>query len=154
MFTRRPQTDGQKMERINDLYSRSKSGHFPNVEDVTMEGLAALREAEEVVLVDVRNPPEQEVSMIPGAITAAELEADPEPYSGKTFVTYCTVGHRSGLYAQKLAAEGHRAVNLAGAILAWTHAGGELIDGNGPTQRVHVGGPKWSLEADGYEPVW
>ena len=35
-----------------------------------------------------------------------------------------------------------------------SEAGGELVDGDGPTQRVHVWGPRTSLEAEGYEPVW
>jgi len=146
-------SDDDKRERIDVLYARSKR-LFAEVADLTIEELDRLRENELVVLIDVRNPSEQQVSMIPGAITAAEFDADPGAHAGATLVTYCTIGHRSGLYAQKLQAAGHTVFNLKGAILAWTHAGRELASNSGPTRRVHVAGPKWSLEAGDYDPVW
>lgn len=44
---------------------------------------------------------------------------------------------------------------MKGAILAWTHSGGELVDSAGnPTRRVHVHSKKSDLVADGYEGVW
>lgn len=146
-------SDSAKQEEIETLYARSKR-LFPEVADLSVEELDRLRETDEVVLVDVRNPPEQAVSRIPGSITSAELEADPSAYSGRTLVTYCTIGHRSGLYARDLQASGFRVFNLKGAILAWTHAQRELVDADGATRKVHVAGPKWSLEASGYDPVW
>lgn len=146
--------DETKRQQIEELYQRSKR-KFPEVADVTAEELRRRREAgEEILLVDVRNPAEQAVSMIPGAVTADELESDPERYRGATVVTYCTIGHRSGIYARKLQKAGWNASNLKGAILSWTHAGGELRAPEGATRRVHVGGPRWNLVADGYEGVW
>ena len=45
--------------------------------------------------------------------------------------------------------------NLAGSMLAWTHADGELVDSDGnPTKRLHVFGKRWNLAADGYEGIW
>lgn len=146
-------SDAGKQAQIEQLYARSKQ-HFPEVSDLTVAELDRLRESTEVVLIDVRNPPEQAVSMIPDAITSAEFEADPSAHAGATLVTYCTIGHRSGLYAQKLQAAGFKVYNLKGAVLAWSHGGRDFVDGEGPTKRVHVAGPTWSLEADGYEPVW
>ncbi|MFQ5525988.1 MAG: rhodanese-like domain-containing protein [Thermoanaerobaculia bacterium] len=148
-----PLSDEDKQARIEQLYARSKK-LFPEVADLTVDELDRLCEHAPVTLIDVRNPPEQEVSMIPGAITAAEFEADPGSHAGSSLVTYCTVGHRSGLYAQRLQAAGHRVFNLRGAILSWTHAGRVLEDANGPTRRVHVAGPNWSLESSEYDPVW
>ena len=92
--------------------------------------------------------------MIAGAITASDFEDNKQAYDGTTIVTYCTIGGRSGRYAQRLHEAGVKAYNLMGAILAWTHAGGELVDTEGPTKRVHTHGRKYALVADGYEPVW
>ncbi|MCH7665903.1 MAG: rhodanese-like domain-containing protein [Acidobacteria bacterium] len=146
-------SDTDKQLEIEKLYARSKK-QFPGVEDLTVEELDRLREIVDVVPVDVRNPPEQAVSMIPGSITSTELESDPSAYAGRTLVTYCTIGHRSGLYAQKLQAAGFTVFNLKGAILAWTHAQRELVDAEGSTRKVHVGGPRSSLESSDYDPVW
>ena len=146
-------SDADKQLEIERLYARSKR-QFPEVADLTVEELDRLRETTDVMLVDVRNPPEQAVSIIPGSITSTELENDPGAYTGRTLVTYCTIGHRSGLYAQKLQAAGFQVFNLKGAILAWTHAQRELVDAQGPTRRVHVAGAQWSLEASTYDPVW
>ena len=146
-------SDTDKILEIEKLYARSKK-LFPGIEDLTVEGLDRLRKIEDVVLVDVRNPPEQAVSMIPDSITSRELESDLDAYAGKTLVTYCTIGHRSGLYAQKLQTSGFKVFNLKGSILAWTHAQRDLVDASGTTRKVHVAGPRWSLESSDYEPVW
>lgn len=146
-------TNDEKRARIEEIYSRSKR-LFPEVPELTVEELDSLQASTEVVLVDVRAEKEQTVSMIPGAITAREFEKKGGGPGGSTVVVYCTVGHRSGLYAKKLLKRGLQTYNLKGAILSWTHAGRDLANGGLPTRRVHVAGRKWSLEADGYEPVW
>ncbi len=145
--------DYRKRQTIESLYETSKQ-HFPGVPEIVPQELQTLQDNGRVLLVDVRRPDEQAVSMLPGAITKKEFEQRSEEFEGATVVTYCTLGHRSGLYAKRLQAKGWRVHNLKGSILAWTHAGGELVDGEGPTQRVHVCGPSWDLAADGYEPVW
>lgn len=149
----RQATNQEKQQSIEKLYRRSKR-QFPEVPDITAEELLALPDRNGIVIVDVRNPPEQEVSMIPGAITAAEFETHVGDHEGSTVVTYCTIGHRSGLYGRKLVRAGWQVRNLKGSILSWTHAGGELEGPDGPTRRVHVAGPKWSLADGSYEPVW
>ena len=153
MFPRRDLSDADKLQRIEQLYARSRL-LFPEVAELTVQELDRLREHDEVVLVDVRSPKEQAISVIPGSVTADEVTGNPAAYAARTLVAYCTIGHRSGLFAKKLQAEGLRIYNLKGAILAWTHAGGDLESDGRPTRRVHVAGPKWSLEASGYEPVW
>lgn len=148
-------SDEEKRRQIDAFYAKSKT-HFPEVEDVTADEARRLIEAspERVVVVDVRNPEERQVSMIEGAVTSEDFLGNPADYQGKTVLTYCTVGHRSGLFARQLQDQGWTAFNMKGAILSWTHAGGPLVDANGPTRRVHVFGPTWNLIADGYEPVW
>lgn len=146
-------TDAEKRARIERMYAEY-SEDFPQVRVVSAQELAELRGADDVVLVDVRTPEEQAVSMIPGAVTQEEFEAEREKYAGLPVVTYCTIGARSGEYAAKLRADGVDVRNLEGSILAWTHAGGELAGPEGPTKKVHVYGKRWNLAAEGYEAVW
>jgi rhodanese-related sulfurtransferase len=148
-------TDEQKRERIDSLYKKY-TRKFPQVSGVTAVELKAELEAgDEPLLVDVRKPEEQAVSMIPGAITQKDFERRQDSFRGQPVVTYCTAGYRSGLYAKKLKKKGWQVRNLEGSLLAWTHAGGPLVDSDGQaTRRVHVYSADWSLEAGTYEPVW
>ena len=152
--------DAEKQARIAELYQQSKSSAYPEIPDVEAEELRELRKTEEVVVVDVRGANEREVSMIAGAIPQddfeARLEADPEVFDGRKVVFYCTLGHRSGLYTAKLRERGLDAYNLKGSILAWTHAGGELVDAETgeTTKRVHVYGKNWDLAAGDYDSTW
>lgn len=146
-------TDEAKREQIEKMYQHSRE-HFPEVPEISAEALKQLQNDSSVVVVDVRTSAEQAVSMIPGAITADDFEANAGDYKGSTIVTYCTIGHRSGLYAQPLLARGFNVFNLKGAILSWTHSGGGLTTPDGPTRAVHVCKRKFALHADGYDPVW
>lgn len=148
-------SDEEKRERIEALYQKYTK-KFPKVEGITaVELLADLEKGRDVVLVDVRKPKEQAVSMIPGAITQADFERRQEALEDRTIVTYCTAGYRSGLFAKKLQKKGLEVLNLEGSLLAWTHAGGPLVDSDGqPTQRLHVYSSDWSLEASAYDPIW
>lgn len=145
--------DAKKRQEIEQKYQKSRK-LFSEVPEITAEELLHRVEEEDLVIVDARSPQEQAVSMLPGAITAEQFEADRQKFQGRAVVTYCTIGHRSGLFAQQLHAQGCRVSNLKGAILSWTHAGGELVDATGPTKRVHVHSRKMDLIAEGYEPVW
>ena len=73
--------------------------------------------AAEFVLVDVRSPKEQSVSMIPGAITAQQFEKHRKLYQSRTVVTYCTIGVRSEHYARKVVASGQSALNFKDSVL-------------------------------------
>ena len=148
-------SDELKRRKIEAMYEKSRQKFFPDVPEITVEELRdRLSDADRLVVVDVRTPNEQAVSMIPGAVTAQEFERDREQHRESTIVAYCTVGHRSGLFAKTLGDNGFEALNLRGAILAWTHAEGALENQDGPTRRIHVWGPKYSFEAEGYDPVW
>ncbi len=154
MFKAKKLDDAGKLRQIQVNYEHSRRA-FPGIGEITAEQLKQRRDAgDELVVVDVREPAEQEVSMIDGAITVQQFEQDPEAHRDKTIVAYCTIGHRSGLYTQKLQGAGFAALNLCGAILAWTHVDGAIVDADGPTKRVHVWSPKVNLIAEGYEAVW
>ncbi len=146
--------DRAKKEQMLEMYQAYKSKSFPNIPDISVEEYLKLKKEEKVVLVDVREPREQEVSMIPGAITKKEFEKDIKKYKNNIIVLYCTIGYRSGLYTQKLVKKNYKVMNLIGSVLAWAHAGQPFIGPKGETRRVHVYGKKWNLLPRGYEGVW
>jgi rhodanese-related sulfurtransferase len=148
-----PSTEAEKAARLTEMID-DISAQFPDVRAIDVAEAGRLLEKDSIVLIDVREPREREVSMIPGAITAEEYEADPKRYADVAAVAYCTIGHRSAEYAKRLTSGGHEVFNLAGSILAWTHAGGPLVAGDGPTTRLHVYGERWNLAAERYETEW
>ena len=144
----------ERARRIEEMFQESRK-LFPEVPLVLPAELATLQAKEKIVLVDVREPAERAVSILPSAISKADFERTRDAHRGDKVVAYCTIGHRSGLYAKDLRRQGIDAHDLAGSILAWTHAGLPLVGPDGaPTRRVHVNGSKWNLVADGYEGVW
>lgn len=80
-------TNEQKLEEIEARYARS-SRSYPDVPKVGAEEAMEMRGRNGVVFVDVRSPEEQQVSMIPGALTVPEFEAKAEALQGATVVTY------------------------------------------------------------------
>lgn len=91
------------------------------------------------VLLDVRSEAEVNVSVIPGALTKAQYEANRERYADRLVIPYCTVGGRSATYAKELARKGVTVKNYAGSILHWIESELPLVTLKGePTQRVHT----------------
>jgi adenylyltransferase/sulfurtransferase len=99
------------------------------VHDLTPEELQSrLQAGESLIVIDVREPHELEISSLPfarpipmGEITAHVGELDPEA----TTIVICRSGGRSMQVARFLDSRGFRSVsNLTGGILAW----GERID--------------------------
>jgi rhodanese-related sulfurtransferase len=148
-----PRDDGERLRRIERYYGLCAK-LLPKVPEISAAELAERIKRERLAIVDVREPREQAVSMIPGAMSRADFEARKDEFRDVPIVAYCTLGFRSGKYAAKLRDEGFDAYNLRGAILAWTHTGQPLVDADGETRRVHVYGRKWNLVASGYEGVW
>lgn len=149
-----PATNSTRIEQIETMYQAYRED-FPEVKEIAPQDVADLQKSGELVLVDVRTPEEQAVSMLPGAITAEAFAAAEGTYREKTVVTYCTIGARSGIYADELRQKGFDVCNMKGSLLAWTHAGLPLKDAEDhDTKRVHVYGKKWDLAAEGYEAVW
>lgn len=100
------------------------------------------------VLVDVRDESEYSVSVLPGAITLDEFEAETEQHRGKVVIAYCTVGVRSGAYAAQLRQQGWDAYNYRGGILDWCQKKLSLITPAGqPTNRVHTYSSWYSVPA-------
>jgi len=148
-----PRNDGERLRRIERYYGLCAK-LLPKVPEMSAHDLAERQKRERLAIVDVREPHERAVSMIPGAMSRTEFETRKDEFRDVPIVAYCTLGFRSGKYAAKLRDEGFDAYNLRGAILAWTHTGQPLVDAEGETRRVHVYGRKWNLVASGYEGVW
>ncbi len=148
-------SDAWKQKRIMTMY-RKYAMEFPQVEGITAIELQQLQgQGKPIVLVDVRTPEERAVSYIPGAISTAEFESNLKQYENSTIVAYCTIGYRSGQYAEKLQQQqGVKILNLEGSLLAWSHAQGKLINMTGMTNKIHVFRPQWQLTDENYEPVW
>lgn len=145
--------DAKKRARIEAMY-RGYQKDFPEVEGIDPpEAMQLMREGK-AVFVDVREPEEQRVSMLPGAITEQELLKNIQKYKDRILIGYCTISYRSGKLAQKLRDRGIVMLNLRGGLLAWVHAGGKVYDADGETRRIHVYGRKWNLSPEGYEAVW
>ena len=146
-------TNTEKRQKINILYDDYKK-KFPDVPDVTPKQAMDLAENKKVVFIDVREPEEQRVSMLPGAITEKEYLENTKKYEDYVKIGYCTISYRSGKFAQKLQKKGITVYNLKGGLLAWVHDGGKVYDHNGETRRIHVYGRKWNLGPQSYEAAW
>lgn len=96
-------------------------------------------EKQNIVVVDVREPKEYQVSMIPGAITKAQYEKNAHSYAGATVIPYCTVGGRSAQYAKQLASNGVNVLNFKESIIGWCNAKLPLVTADGrSTNQVHT----------------
>lgn len=148
-----PTSDAEKLDRI-DAMTADIAADFPNVPVVSPRELDRLLKSLDVVVVDAREERERAVSIIPGAIAHEAFDATKSEFADQRVVVYCTIGQRSAQYVQQLREAGIDAWNLEGSIVAWTHVGGELVNDDGPTRRLHVYGARWDLAASGYETVW
>ena len=146
-------SDEVKRQKIEDMYGEYKK-QFPDIQDLSAQNAMNLTADRRTVLIDIREPREQQVSMLPGAITEKDFMNNPLKYKDAVKIAYCTISYRSGKFAQKLQRKGIPVYNLRGGILAWVHAGGKVYDQNGETQRIHVYGRKWNLGPEGYHTVW
>jgi rhodanese-related sulfurtransferase len=150
-------SDEAKRQRIDELYRgyRKELGRFP---ELTVEQVLERRnKGQDPLLVDAREPREQRVSMIRGAITARDFlkQAERHRKRKRIVVVYCTIGYRSAKLVKDLRRRGALAYNLVGGILSWVHKKQPLVDPRGrPTRRVHVYGKTWDLAPRGYQTVW
>ncbi len=99
----------------------------PTVQPASPREIADWLEADEIVLVDVRETPEYEVEHIAGALLLplSSFEADLFPtLPGKKLVLHCAVGKRSEAAGKMLLKEGHaQVIHMTGGMDAWKAAG-------------------------------
>jgi rhodanese-related sulfurtransferase len=97
---------------------------MPTLEDVDVDTIKAWMDADDAVLVDVREQNEWDNARIAGAtlIPMSAFDATQMPdHAGKKLVIYCHMGGRSGQVAQHLVMTGavDEVYNMAGGIKAW-----------------------------------
>ena len=145
--------DSELLAEVGRRYGGLKRLLFPAQPEISVAEWLARPLDQSAVLVDVREPHERRVSMLPGAITQEDFERNSARYRSWMVVPYCTIGLRSGLYTREIRGRGFEVRNLAGSALAWAHAGLPFEAGGKVTRRVHVYNADWNLLPSGYEPV-
>ena len=143
-----------KRKRIGKISWFSKKVTAPSV---TAKQIVALQNNElangRYLVLDVRSVTESDVSVLPGAIAIAEFERTVDQHQSKTIITYCTIGVRSGWYANRLKTHGWNAYNYKGSIIDWCKNGLPLVTPQGEaTNRVHTYNRMYSVPAQ-YEAV-
>ncbi|MEA5418404.1 molybdopterin-synthase adenylyltransferase MoeB [Spirulina sp. CCNP1310] len=100
------------------------------LDEMTVTELKALldSDAEDYVLIDVRNPNEYEIAQIPGAvlIPLPDIEQGPgvekvkEVLNGHRLIAHCKMGRRSATALGILKQHGIEGTNVIGGITAWS----------------------------------
>ena len=130
--------------------------HFRDVAQLSTADLAAwLKDSkrEQPVLLDTRTEKEFAVSHLPGAIRV-EPSAKADAIllwlpAGKPVVTYCSVGYRSSVVAERLKKAGVASVqNLEGSIFEWANEGRPLEANGKPADKVHPYNRKYGKMLD------
>ena len=99
-----------------------------NYENADVNGFAELMNDPNVVILDVRTAEEFNEGHLEGALNIDWKQdgfmekAKVALYKDRTIAVYCRSGRRSANAAESLTAEGYKAVNLKGGILAWKEA--------------------------------
>ena len=93
-------------------YVNEYKKQFPEVGDLTAQKARDLTADRKTVLIDIREPREQQISMLPGVITEKEFMDDPAKYKDAVKIAYCTISYRSGKFAQKFQKIGIPVYNL------------------------------------------
>lgn len=99
-----------------------------NYENTDVKGFAELMNDANVVVLDVRTADEFKDGHLEGALNIDQAQGDfiqkakEALPADKTIAVYCRSGRRSANAAERLAAEGYKAVNLKGGIFAWKEA--------------------------------
>jgi len=145
-------SDGEKRKIVKQLYNIYRED-LPQVKDIQPAEVIHLTNQHTVVLIDVRTSAEMEISMLPGAVTMDDYLKELDAYRGLIAVAYCTIGYRSGKFAEKMGVKGVEVKNLAGGMLAWVFDGGRVYKENNEVKRIHVYGPKWDYPPSGYDTV-
>jgi rhodanese-related sulfurtransferase len=138
---------------------KSYHSNFPDVASLTSaEYLTNIQSSEKkYVLVDVRTKAEQNVSMIPNAVSLRAFESTMKSSSSNNatnddiVVTYCTVGYRSGLEARRLRDKYNlkKVMNLDG-IVSYTHACSAIQNQNRASEErnIDIAGSKPNISGE------
>ncbi len=128
----RPNPERPPIEKLIDYqqFCGIPQAQETNVPEMTVQELKQLMEqnADDYVLIDVRNPNEYEIAKIPGAtlIPLSDLEDGDgvekvkQLMNGHRLIAHCKMGGRSAKALQILKDAGVEGTNLKGGIRAWS----------------------------------
>lgn len=136
----------KSLDQLLDTYNTR------SVPYISVEGLRALQMNENVVILDVRESSEFEVSTIEGAQCVGYNDFSIEKISAKIkdknkpVIVYCSLGIRSEKIGEKLQKAGYTNVqNLYGGIFEWKNKGYPTLNSvNKETDSVHTFSKAWS----------
>jgi len=141
-------------QRVEELIDECYQEH-KNVQWITLSEFLIRKETGDWIILDIRTKKERDISFIPDSKFIDDVKEKIEDYRGKNILVYCTIGCRSGAYAEELQKKGFKVLNLRGGVLAWALDGRAFINPDGePTRKVHVFGKKWLALPPEYEAVW
>ena len=119
---------------------------FPKARQLSTEELSQRldsNEKEEILILDIREKPEYEISHLPGAVwmhpDTPSSEVLDQIKSAKTVVAYCSVGYRSSQFITRIQKAGSKAGkdlnlwNLEGSIFQWANENRPLENPKGET---------------------
>ena len=127
-----------------------------DIPSVTPRKAYQISASNSVLIIDARTHKEQQVSMIPGAISVKDFDENPgKDIRSKKLLVYCTIGYRSGIRVKRYCSSGLDAYNIEGGILGWLHDGLPVEDTEKVlTRKIHVYGKDWDLAPLDYESVY
>jgi rhodanese-related sulfurtransferase len=124
---------------------------FSSVKQLSIADFQKLN-SDQVLLVDVRDQEEFDVSHLKGAIREKNQDSLTKIIgngSPKTIVLYCSVGYRSSALAAQLQAQGFENVyNLKGSIFEWANTGLPVWKDGQEVNVVHPYNEKWGTLLD------
>lgn len=130
-------------ERVNDVIAAD----YPRIMHLGPENLLRwLEEGKPLLLVDVREFEEYQISHISGAVHIASFESMASDNMGNSIpiIAYCSVGIRSAKFVSDLQKRGFNTVyNLRGSLFEWANKGLELVGPDGQTENVHPYNERW-----------
>lgn len=142
--------NAEKVERIYEKFE-SFSAQFPDADNI---GVDEVDSFESPVFVDVREAAEMNLSTIKNAISKEYFFKNINKFSDRNLIVYCTIGYRSGIFANKLKKRGFKAYNLLGGVLMWSHDKRAFYRNDLVTKQVHVYARNWDLLHSDYQSVY
>lgn len=114
------------------LHASTVQTKVKNVEEITAYQLKQHLDAQDALLIDVRQPAEHRAEHIPGdiLIPLSQISVDLLPSTAKPIIIYCRSGRRSAEAAAKLLQENPNLTikSLKNGIVTWHKAGFEVIE--------------------------
>jgi rhodanese-related sulfurtransferase len=105
----------------------------PKTKNLTPQQVKAALDAQQILLIDVREPEEFAAERIEGALNVPLSRLDPKALpdaKGKTVVLQCAGGKRSGMAVERCRAAGELIdAHLAGGLAAWKASGLPTVSG-------------------------